>query len=96
MTCSSVSLPSTTSLLAIASGKLVNRRWVRDAMVGGNIGRFVNHGCKPNCYSEIVGKQIWIRAGRNIKPGEELTYNYFTDGERVIKCHCRPGCKKWL
>ena len=74
----------------------VNRRWVRDAMVGGNIGRFINHACKPNCYSEIVGKEIWIRAGRNIKPGEELTYNYFTDGERVIKCHCRPGCKKWL
>ncbi len=69
---------------------------MRDATVGGNIGRFINHACKPNCYSEIVGKEIWIRAGTNIKPGEELTYNYFTDGEQVIKCHCRPGCKQWL
>ena len=74
----------------------VNRRWVRDANVNGNVGRFINHACRPNCYSEVVGQTIWIRAGRNIKPGEELTYNYFTDGERVIKCHCRPGCKKWL
>src|SRR5262245_58889868 len=46
----------------------VNTRWVKDAMVGGNIGRFINHACKPNCYSEIVGREIWIRAGRNIKP----------------------------
>lgn len=74
----------------------VNRRWVRDAMVGGNIARFINHACRPNCYSQIVGKDIWIRAGRNIEAGEELTYDYYTDGERIIKCRCRPGCKRWL
>src|SRR4029078_4087107 len=27
----------------------VNRRWVRDAHVGGNVARFINHACKPNC-----------------------------------------------
>ena len=74
----------------------VNRRWVRDANVGGNIGRFINHACRPNCYSEIAGKTIWIRAGRNIQAGEELTYDYYTDGERVIECHCRPGCTRKL
>jgi len=74
----------------------VNTRWVRDAMVGGNIGRFLNHACKPNCYTEIVGKTIWIRAARNIKKGEELVYDYHTDGEQVIKCQCRPNCKRWL
>src|SRR5919109_2344087 len=52
----------------------VNRRWVRDANVGGNVARFINHACKPNCYSHIVGHDIWIRAGRTIEPGEELTY----------------------
>src|SRR5919201_4922823 len=36
----------------------VNRRWVRDAGVGGNIARFINHSCKPNCYSQIVGHTI--------------------------------------
>ena len=40
----------------------VNRRWVRDANVGGNNARFINHACKPNCYSQIVGDTIWIRA----------------------------------
>jgi SET domain-containing protein len=74
----------------------VNRHWVRDANVGGNLARFINHACEPNCYSQIVGKTIWIRAGRNIRAGEELTYNYYTDGEQLIQCRCRPGCKTKL
>ena len=74
----------------------VNRRWVRDANIGGNLARFINHACKPNCYSHIVGKTIWIRASRNIEPGEELTYNYYTDGEKLIPCRCRPECKTRL
>ena len=74
----------------------VNSRWVRDANRGGNDARFINHACKPNCYSHIVGRTIWIRAARNIKAGEELTYNYHTDGEKVIPCRCRPGCKNKL
>ena len=74
----------------------VNRRWVRDAQVGGNIARFINHACKPNCYSQIVGRTIWIRAGRTIEPGEELTYDYYTDGEKTIPCRCRPDCTRKL
>jgi SET domain-containing protein len=74
----------------------VNRRWVRDANVGGNIARFINHACRPNCYSQIVGRTIWIRAARNIGPGEELTYDYYTDGEQVIPCRCRPNCTRML
>lgn len=74
----------------------INRRWVRDGNVDGSIARFINHACKPNCYSQIVGKDIWIRAARNIDPGEELTYDYYTDGEQVIQCHCRPGCTRKL
>lgn len=74
----------------------VNSRRVRDAQVGGNNARFINHACKPNCYSHIVGHTIWIRAGRNIKAGEELTYDYHTDGEQVIECRCRPGCTRKL
>jgi uncharacterized protein len=74
----------------------VNRRWVRDANVGGNLARFINHACKPNCYSQIVGQTIWIRAARNIDQGEELTYDYYTDGEKIIQCRCRPGCSRRL
>ncbi len=71
----------------------VSRRLVRDGNVGGNIARFINHSCKPNCYSEVVKHTVWIRAGRNIKKGEELTYDYNTGGEAGIQCRCRPGCK---
>jgi SET domain-containing protein len=74
----------------------LNRRWVRDAAVGGNIARFINHSCRPNCYTQVVGDTIWIRAARNITAGEELTYDYRTDGEAVIQCHCRPGCQRLL
>jgi SET domain-containing protein len=74
----------------------VNNRWVRDANVGGNVARFLNHACKPNCYTQVIGRDIWIRAGRNIEAGEELTYDYYTDGEKIIQCKCRPGCTRRL
>ena len=70
----------------------VNRRWSRDAAVGGNIARFINHACRPNCWWEIVGTTIWIRASRAIAAGEELTYDYATIGDHTIPCRCRPGC----
>src|SRR4051794_26222578 len=71
----------------------LNRLYVRDAAVGGNIARYINHACKPNCYTQVIGDTIWIRAARNIRKGEELTYDYSTDGEGSIQCKCRPGCK---
>jgi SET domain-containing protein len=75
--------------------KLTNRT-VIDAAVGGNIARYINHSCRPNCYVHIVEGTIWIRAARTICKGEELTYNYNTDGEGLIKCRCRPGCQTLL
>ena len=71
----------------------LNRLYVRDAAVGGNIARFINHSCTPNCYTQIIGDTIWIIAARNIRKGEELTYDYSTDGEGSIACRCKPGCK---
>ena len=74
----------------------VNRRWVRDGNVGGNDARFINHACKPNCYSQVIGREVWIRAAKNIKAGEELSYDYYTDGDQIIQCKCRPGCTRKL
>jgi uncharacterized protein len=71
-------------------------RTVIDAGVGGNIARYINHSCRPNCYVHILAGTIWIRAARKIRKGEELTYNYNTDGEGLIKCRCRPGCQVLL
>ena len=76
----------------------VNRAWSRDAHVGGNDARFINHSCTPNCWIDVVGKTktIWIRASKAIAKGEELVYDYNTEGDKVIPCLCRPGCKTKL
>jgi SET domain-containing protein len=74
----------------------VNKAWSRDANVDGNVARFINHACEPNCYFEVADKTIWIRALRDIRRGEELTYDYKTTGNRHIPCRCRPGCTHLL
>ncbi len=74
----------------------VNRLWNRDAAVGGNIARFINHSCTPNCWVDVVDMTIWIRAARNIRAGEELTYDYNTEGDKTILCQCRPNCQTRL
>jgi SET domain-containing protein len=74
----------------------LSRRWVRDAAVGGNLARYINHSCRPNCYVEVAGDTIWIRAARTIRRGEELVYDYNTGGEAGIACRCRPGCRTLL
>jgi len=76
----------------------VNRNWSRDAMVGGNIARFINHACVPNCWIEVDAKTktIWVRAAKKIRKGQELVYDYNTEGDKVIPCKCRPNCKTKL
>ena len=74
----------------------VNRRVVIDASVGGGVARFINHSCRPNCYSRVVDGTIWICAARTIAPGEELTYRYYTNGAVGIACRCRPDCRTKL
>lgn len=62
----------------------LNDEYVIDANEGGNVARWINHSCDPNCESVIEendkGKahkdKVFIEAIRDIKPGEELTYNY--------------------
>jgi SET domain-containing protein len=74
----------------------LDNRWVIDGSVNGNISRFINHSCTPNCYAQIVDGIIWIRASKTIEPDTELTFDYATDGEKSIDCRCRPGCKTRL
>ncbi len=51
----------------------LNSRYTID---GKNSARYLNHSCNPNCHTDIIKGTIWIIASRDIKPGEELTYNY--------------------
>lgn len=45
-----------------------------DATVRGNLSRFINHSCEPNCYAKIIpvenDKKIIIYSARDIKIGE--------------------------
>lgn len=53
---------------------------VIDACAKGNLGRFINHSCDPNCRTEkwMVNGEICIGlfALRDIKKGEEVTFDY--------------------
>ena len=58
---------------------ILNSRTCIDAAKGGNISRFINHSCDPNCVAWIEGQHIWIDALRDIEKGEELAYDYEYD-----------------
>jgi len=49
---------------------------VIDALYQGNAARWINHACQPNCESEVRNGRVFIRALRDIAPGEELNYDY--------------------
>lgn len=49
---------------------------VIDAKVGGNASRWINHACEPNCEADEDEGRVFIRALRDIRPGEELFYDY--------------------
>jgi SET domain-containing protein len=79
---------------------IASSRTVIDAGVGGNDARFINHSCNPNCETVIEGSRVFIDAIRNIKPGEELGYDYqltweSTDDPAELALYaCRCGAKR--
>ena len=71
----------------------LNDRWTIDGSVRKNIARYINHACKPNAESDVKPRKrkVFIRAIKNIEPGEEINYDYGTD---YFKAYLKPiGCK---
>ena len=71
----------------------VNNRWSIDGSARHNLARYINHSCKPNAEAIVSQRgRVWIFAMKNIKPGEEITYDYGEEYfEGVIKwkgCRC--------
>lgn len=78
---------------------------VCDASKQGNVARFINASCSPNCYPKIIlldgTKRVAVYSKRDIRAGEELTYDYKFDLEfdpaKRIPCICgSPECKGFL
>lgn len=74
-----------------------------DATKRGNLGRFCNHSCNPNCYVDkwVVGDKLrmGIFAERKIQAGEELVFNYNVDryGAEPQPCYCgEPNCTGYI
>jgi hypothetical protein len=71
----------------------LNNRWTIDGSVRENVARYINHACKPNAESDVRPRKrrVFIRAVKNIEPGEEINYDYGTD---YFKAYLKPiGCK---
>ncbi|KAK9805741.1 hypothetical protein WJX73_004165 [Symbiochloris irregularis] len=76
---------------------------VLDARRAGNVARFVNHCCEPNCEMQCVlvegDSGLWYHvalfAVKHIAPMEELTYNYgYLVGSSTAELHCNCGAKR--
>ena len=71
----------------------LNGRWTIDGSVRENIARYINHACRPNAESDVKPRKrkVFIRAIKNIEPGEEISYDY---GTGHFKAYLKPvGCK---
>nr|XP_018917910.1 PREDICTED: histone-lysine N-methyltransferase SETD1B-A [Bemisia tabaci] len=73
-----------------------------DATKCGNLARFINHSCNPNCYAKIITiesqKKIVIYSKQPISVNEEITYDYkFPLEDEKIPCLCgAQGCRGTL
>ncbi|CDQ65630.1 unnamed protein product [Oncorhynchus mykiss] len=71
----------------------VDQDTIIDATKYGNLARFINHSCNPNCYAKIITvksqKKIVIYSRQSISVNEEITYDYkFPIEDEKIPCLC--------
>ena len=80
----------------------IDDKHVIDGNDGGNAAKWINHACGPNCEADEVDGRVFIKALRDIEPGEELNYDYglILDGRHTAKvkkefeCRCgTPECR---
>ena len=78
----------------------VNSRKIIDAAHHGNVARWINHSCDPNCEAMVEKGRVFIYSLRDIRKGEELAYDYWfvLDEPHTQKVKalypCRCGSKK--
>ena len=57
---------------------------------GHSMTMFINHSCDANCETEEIDGHVYVVATRDIKAGEEITYDYclYDGGEDEANCNC--------
>ena len=63
---------------------------VIDGKHQGNSAKWINHSCEPNVEAEQDGMRVFLKALRDINPGEELFFDYGL----VIDARITPSLKK--
>lgn len=74
----------------------LNKRYDIDGNVWWNPARFINHSCNPNAETVNDKGAIWIYALKDIKKGEEVTYNYGYSIDEYEDHPCRCGAKNCI
>ena len=76
----------------------INSRWTIDGATRKNRARYINHACRPNAEVYFVKHTIKIRAIKNIKPEDEITYHYgrnYVDAFiKAVGCKCKFCARK--
>jgi len=69
----------------------INKKYDLDGDYKFNTARLINHSCNPNCEVTGKGTKLWISSIKDIKTGEELTYDYgfsFDVNYKDFICKC--------
>jgi SET domain-containing protein len=77
----------------------LDKKYDLDGDVSYNLAKYINHSCEPNCESQNIDGHIWIIASRDIKKGEEITYDYGYDIDDYENHPCRcgaPSCPGYI
>ena len=75
----------------------ISKNFTIDGAARSNVARYANHSCNPNADTYSVKHRVFIRALRNIKPGEEIVYDYGIDYLKNVigKSNCKCSrCRK--
>jgi SET domain-containing protein len=74
----------------------LNDEYDVDGDVSYNTAKYINHSCNPNCETDVIDDHIWVLSSRDIKKGEELTYNYGYDLDMYEDHPCKCGSENCI
>tara|TARA_B100001248_G_C27012940_1_gene288489 strand:+ start:63 stop:518 length:456 start_codon:yes stop_codon:yes gene_type:complete len=70
----------------------LNKKYDLDGDFKFNTARLINHSCNPNCEVFGTGLKVFVYAMKNIKKGDELSYDYgfsYDSDYKQFPCKCR-------